>query len=310
MKRRDFIRMSAAGGGMLYVSGLGLGNAGVQPVNTSALTAAELQDFLLHLMTPRENTVDRIIYGDPSTKVNKIATCWMPYWKTCREAVDAGVNVLVCHEPTFYTHRDLDEKTEDYYSAVDYVKEQYLEQVEKKKEWLKEKGLVVIRNHDTIDALAEYGMPFALGGFLGFSKGDIINSRKYYNVYKTAPQKASVLAKTLASKLTGLNQPGVAFYGDPDITVSSVGIGTGCACDPLEYGDLKPDMFVAIDDTIRTWTQTVFAEDTGQPLVVINHGTSEEMGMRSLNGIIRQKFPMIEAIHIPQGCSYSWIPGK
>ena len=72
---------------------------------------------------------------------------------------------------------------------------------------------------------------------------------------------------------------------------------------PREY------LFVAIDDTVRTWTQTVFAQDTGQPLVVINHGTSEELGMRSLTGLIREEFPMLETLHLPQGCSDKWIQG-
>ena len=91
--------------------------------------------------------------------------------------------------------------------------------------------------------------------------------------------------------------------------VTSVGIGTGCICDPMEFADLKPDLFVAIDDVVRTWTQTAYAADTGNPLIVINHGTSEEMGMRRLNQIIRQKFPELEVIHFNQGCTYKWITG-
>ena len=49
------------------------------------------------------------------------------------------------------------------------------------------------------------------------------------------------------------------------IRFPTVGIGTGCICDPMEFADLKPDIFIAIDDVVRTWTQTTFAADTGQP---------------------------------------------
>ena len=77
----------------------------------------------------------------------------------------------------------------------------------------------------------------------------------------------------------------------------------------MDYADLKPDVFIAIDDVIRTHIQTVYAEDTGHPLIVINHGVSEEMGMRSLNQIIKQKFPDIDVIHFNQGCTYKWITG-
>jgi hypothetical protein len=104
-----------------------------------------------------------------------------------------------------------------------------------------------------------------------------------------------------------VGQPGVAFYGDPDHTVRSVGLGTGCICDPLEFMELAPDLFIGIDDTIRTWIQTTWAEDTGRPLVVVNHGASEEAGVRALSEHLRQAFPDHGVVHFPQGCGYRWL---
>ena len=117
------------------------------------------------------------------------------------------------------------------------------------------------------------------------------------------------VARNIANSLMVLNQPGVAFYGDKDRSVSSVGLGTGCICDPMAYQDLNPDLSIAIDDVVRTWTQTTYAEDSGDPLVVINHGTSEEMGMRILNQHLTQNIPQVEFLHLNQGCTYRWIPG-
>jgi putative NIF3 family GTP cyclohydrolase 1 type 2 len=223
--------------------------------------------------------------------------------------VAAGVNVLITHEPTFYTHRDLDDVPDFLRRNSEFTKQEYLSQIENKKKWINDNGLVIIRNHDTLDALKDRGIPFAFGQFLGYKNNDIIASRTYYNVYKTEKQKASSFATWLAGKLKELGQPGVAFYGDPDREVSSVGIGTGWICDPMDYGDLKPDVFIAIDDVIKTHIQSVFAADTGHPLIVINHGTSEEMGMRSLNRIIKEKYADFEVIHFPQGCTYKWYQG-
>jgi putative NIF3 family GTP cyclohydrolase 1 type 2 len=307
MERKEFLRLAALTGGFLATSGAAAGKNSSDTDDSKEISAAELQKFLVSLTELKPKTVDRIIIGNPETKVKKIGTCWMPYWETCRKAVESGVNVLVVHEPTFYTHWDLDEKSEDYFRSPDFAKNQYLEQVEKKKKWLLDNKLVIIRNHDTLDKLKDVGIPFALGQFLGFSNSDIIASRTYYNVYKISNQKAAGFAGKLALKLSEIGQPGVAFYGDPERMISSVGIGTGCICDPLEFADLKPDVFVAIDDSIRTWTQTTFAADTGNPLIVINHGTSEEMGTRMLNRLIKQKFPNIETTHFNQGCSYKWI---
>jgi putative NIF3 family GTP cyclohydrolase 1 type 2 len=309
MNRKDFIRLTALAGGMYATSGIIEGRDISGAMSSMDISAADVQEFLVSLTKLGPKTVDRIIIGDPGTKVKKIGTCWMPYWETCKKAVDSGVNLLVVHEPTFYTHWDLDEDKEDYFKAPDYARKQYLELVEEKKKWILENGLVIIRNHDTLDALKDRGIPFALGQFLGYSNDDIIRSRTYYNVYKIDKQPASVVAAVIAHKLKELGQPGVAFYGDPDWPVSSVGVGTGCICDPMYYADLQPDIFIAIDDTIRTWTQTTFARDSGQPLIVINHGTSEEMGTRMLNRIIQERFPDIETIHFNQGCSYKWISG-
>jgi putative NIF3 family GTP cyclohydrolase 1 type 2 len=309
MIRKDFIKLAALTGGYFVTSGVtGSRNVSIMN-NNNEISAGELQKFLVSLTKLKPKTVDRIIIGDPEVRVKKIATCWMPYWETCKKAVESGVNVLVTHEPTFYTHWDLDEKEADYFGAPEYTKQIYIQQVEKKKKWLNDNKLVIIRNHDTMDALKDVGIPFAFGNFLGFNNSEIIASRTYYNVYKTSRQPSAIFAKNIARKLSEIGQPGVAFYGDPNYPVSSVGVGTGCICDPMEFADLKPDIFISIDDVVRTWTQTTYAADTGQPLIIINHGTSEEMGMRMLNQIIKQKFPNIETIHFNQGCSYKWITG-
>ena len=155
--------------------------------------------------------------------------------------------------------------------------------------------------------MPEWGIPFALGDGLGFSNEDIVRSKTYVNVYKIDPSPAIKVAQKIAASLKLVDQPGVAFYGDENYEVKTIGLGTGCICDPMLYSELEPDLFIAIDDTIRTWIQSTYAEDTGQPLIVINHGTSEEFGVRSLNNHLKNKFPDYEVIHLDQGCGYRWI---
>ena len=104
-----------------------------------------------------------------------------------------------------------------------------------------------------------------------------------------------------------VRQPGVAFYGDRDRAVSSVGVGTGCFCDPIEFMGLAPDLFIAIDDIVRTWTQTVYARDTGHPLVVVNHGATEEAGVRGLAEFLAKTYPDRKVVHYAQGCGYEWV---
>jgi len=305
MKRRDFI----------YAAGLGSLSFGFHPqafFPTGISTAADLNRFLRTVFIVNEPSVDRIIIGNPETKIRKVGTAWMPYFETLKQAVAQGINVLVVHEPIFYDHWDLEQATGGHLppekqKALEKMFAPYRDITEKKKKWIEDNELVIIRCHDVLDIVKDFGIPFALGQKLGLRNEDIIRSKDYYNVYRIEENSALNVAGIIASGLKDFNQPGVAFYGDPDRRVSSVGLGTGCICDPRDYYELEPDLFIAIDDTIRTWIQTTYAEDSGHPLVVINHGTSEENGMRLLNLFLKKNFPQKEFIHMNQGCSYTWI---
>ena len=303
MKRRDFIITA----GLASLS-FGYNSIGIEK---EIITAADLQKYLRSLCPIGEPSVDRIIIGNPDTKINKVGTVWTPYFRTLKNAVSMGINVLIAHEPTFYMHWDLDDlekKGQNYFNNTPApAKDQYLEALETKKRWIESNGLVIIRSHDVPDLIKNFGIPFGLGQKLGFRNEDIVRSKDYYNVYQVEIDSAANITRKIASKLRDLNQPGVEFYGDPDRPVSTVGLGTGCICDPREYSELKPDLCIGVDDTIKTWLQTTYAEDTGKPLVVINHGTAEEMGVRLLNENLRRLIPSIEFIHINQGCCYKWI---
>ena len=72
--------------------------------------------------------LDRIIIGKPDTPIKKVITVWTPYWKALKQARDVGANVLVVHEPTFYTHWGLD-GNEDHLEAG----KAYQEAIEEKK---------------------------------------------------------------------------------------------------------------------------------------------------------------------------------
>ena len=299
MKRKDFI-LTTGIASMAF--GLNYAN-----FNKAIITARDLQEYLRSLATVREPSVDRIIIGDPETKIKKAGTAWTPYFKTLKNAVKYGVNVMVVHEPTFYRHWDMDNKNQNFFEIPQFARDQYLEALETKKKWIENNGMVIIRSHDVPDIIKNFGIPFSLGQKLGFKNEDIIRSKDFYNVYRIEKDTAGNVAGKIALRLKDYNQPGVAFYGDPDKMISTVGLGTGCICDPISYAELDPDLCIGIDDTIRTWVQTTYAEDTGKPLVVINHGTSEEMGMRLLNDHLKQNIPSLEFIHFEQGCSYKWI---
>ena len=74
MIRKDFIKFAAMAGG--YYATTGKIAESISPVknNMEGIKASDLQNFLVSLTKLKEKTVDRIIIGDPSTKIKKIGT--------------------------------------------------------------------------------------------------------------------------------------------------------------------------------------------------------------------------------------------
>lgn len=307
MNRRTFLtRVSGTALCSLMASSL-FASTGVKQDNRTSINAQEMNCYLRSLHEVEEPSVDRIIVGDPDRGNSIIGTAWMPYWKTLRSAADHGVHLMIVHEPTFYSHWDLQAENSDFLRAPDFAKQKYLTLRTEKKQWIEDHHMTIIRCHDVLDRLTEIGIPFAFGKLLGFSDDDIIDSKMFYNVYQVKEQPASQAARYIASRLKVLGQAGVAFYGDPDYPVRSIGLGTGAISNPINYMEMEPDLFIAIDDAIRTWVQTYYAADTGQPLVVVNHGTAEDSGVELLSRHLQEVYPRMKFIHFQEGCGYKWI---
>lgn len=269
-------------------------------------TVKALQSFLRGLYPVEEPSTDHIVFGDPKAPIGKVATCWQAYCSTISKAAELGVNTLVVHEPLFYSHNDLSHENTAY-GWQPVAAEIYLEQINIKKRQLEEYGINVIRCHDVLDAIPQFGIPFAWGRQLGFGEPNLARSKRYFNIYEFTPRTAGEVARQIASNVSAIGQAGVAFWGDSSRLVCSIGVGTGCYCSPIAYMECGAEMYVAVDDTIRNWVETSFALDSGLPLVQVNHGTSEEAGVRELCNFLKKSLPQIEFVHLPQGCSYSWV---
>lgn len=269
------------------------------------MTAGQLNAWLRGLHPVPEPSVDRVVVGEAGAAVRGIAVVWMPTWAALREAEARGCNVVVAHEPTFFSHHDLDgfEATLPEGARVVHGRAR-----DEKRRWIEEHGMVVVRCHDVLDAMPG-GVVDALREGLGFEERDVVRTWERYRVVRVGAEsvKAGELAKRLAGRFAELGQPGVTFYGDAERKVSTLGLGTGYGCEPWRFVELGAEMGVTIGDRIKTWCEGEWAEDSGYPLVVIDHGTSEEWGVRRLAELLREQFPAVRVELIKQGCSGAWI---
>ncbi|MDB6126685.1 MAG: hypothetical protein JWM35_581 [Verrucomicrobia bacterium] len=274
------------------------------------MTARDLCRWLRLLHPVPEPSVDRVIVGDPEIVARGIAVMWMPTWAALREAHARGCNVIVAHEPTFFTHWDAEGFDAEFAGLPSVALAAVTSTRDDKRRWIEENKLVVIRCHDVLDAMPG-GVVDSLVRALGFVAGDVVNSAPHYRLARLAPgSTATVIAQRLADAFAEIGQPGVAFYGDPARVVRSLGLGTGYGCSPWRFLELGAEMCVTIDDRIKTWTETEWADDAGYPMVVIHHGTSEEWGVRSLREIIAGHFPELPVVLVPQGFGARWFAGR
>lgn len=272
-----------------------------------ALRAVELNTWLHSLHPVGEPSVDRVIAGDPETVARGLAVVWMPTWAALREARALGCNVVVAHEPTFFSHFDLD-GFEGGEADLRPGHQAMCETRQAKLRWIEENGLVVIRCHDVLDQMPG-GVVDSLVAKLGFAESAVeLRAPSYRIVRIDPPQRALELAQRLAKAFARIGQPGVAFYGDPDRHVARLGLGTGYSCEPGRFLELGAQMCVTIDDRIKTWVETEWADDSGYPMIVIHHGTAEEWGVHTLHQLLASRYPALPVKLIPQGFRARWVP--
>ena len=170
--------------------------------------------------------------------------------------------------------------------------------------------MAVIRCHDVLDSMPG-GVVDSLAEQLGFGAADYVASWRGYRVVRLpSPATAEDVAQRLAKAFAELGQPGVGLYGDSKRAVKTLGLGTGFGCEPWRFVELGADMALTIDDRIKTWIEGEWADDSGYPLAVINHGTSEEWGVRRLARRLKDAFPTLPVELIPQGCGYRWVQSR
>lgn len=243
------------------------------------------------------DTVDTFKAGDPEAEITGIAVGWMSYTWALQEALELGCNMFITHEPTYYNHRDNDDKIFRF------------EGVAAKRQFIEDNGLVIVRCHDLWDQIVGIGIPDSWGRMLDL--GSAVVSSMHHRVYEVPVQTASAFARHVATQTASLNQPAVQLIGPAEKFVRRVAIGTGAITPFLSFvEDYEIDLGICTDDGIDYWADGAFAIDMGVPLVVVNHMVAEEAGVESLARHLQAHFRDIPVHHIAQRCMYRLIEAE
>jgi len=240
-----------------------------------------------------EHTCDGFKFGSPEVEVTGIAVAWQSTFPALCIAHEAGCNLFVTHEPTFYTHMD---------DSVDVFKHEH---VRRKRTFLEETGMVIYRCHDVWDVMPEIGIVDSWAKGLGFD-AEPLATRKYYAVYPFEGTCGD-LATHIRDRVSAIGQTAVQVVGDLNQSVHRVAIGTGAITEIAVMADMGADVVIATDDGLSYWAYGSWALDKGLPLIVVNHATAEEWGIANLAKYIGQHFATVPVKHVPMGCMYKLV---
>ena len=307
MDRRTFVKRSVSGSAAFAALAAheAVGH-GAPKQRLSPLTANDVHSYVRSLgadWVDPNRTVDTFKAGDPGMEVKGIAVGWLSYFASLEKAVELGCNLFVTHEPTYYDHRDADQSVFAFEAA------------RKKKRFIEKSGLAVIRCHDVWDRVKEIGIRDAWGQFLGLGRELPVSgnprfarSGVFCGLYEVPEIEAGRFAREVAGKVSAFGQDAVLLIGPEKQLVKSVAIGTG-AITPFRYmvHDLGADVVICTDDGFSFWRDGSLAIDMGQPVIVVNHPCSEEIGMQRLAEHLAEKFPHVPVHHVPQKCMFKVV---
>ncbi len=229
----------------------------------------------------KKETVDTFKAGNPDTPVTGIAVTMMATMDVLQRASAQGLNFVVTHEPTFYSHLDTPEGMPE----SDPVWAE-------KRAFIEKHGMVVWRFHDHWHMRKPDGIEAGMVRSLGWEKFQKSENQYLFVLPETTVKK---LAQELANKL---DSPVVRVVGDPEMKVTKVGFSPGAAGFQRETQALeRDDVQVLVVGETREWETVEYAADAvtqgrNKALIVIGHVPSEQGGMeectRWLKGFVKE----------------------
>ena len=266
LSRRSFV---FAGAGLALTRAAGAASRPFPPA-AQTLTAAQIIDRIKANVGVSWNaeTVDKIVAGSPDVVVKGVATTMMATLDVVERAAAAGRNMVITHEPTFYSHLDT---TDTLQQDATY---------KFKADFLRSHDMAVFRFHDHWHARRPDGIATGMARELGWEKmADAQNPRRF--TFPGTP--LAELVKTIESRL-GIRT--MRVIGDPSLQVRNLVASWGYTSpSPGMPTFARPDVDVLVIGETREWELVEYAQDcitSGQKkaLVVLGHVVSEQGGMK------------------------------
>lgn len=254
--------------------------------------------------------------GDPEQECTGVVTALTPNISVIRKAIELGANLIVVHEPTFYTSDDGPGWFEDFPNEI----------YEEKRALLDEHGIVIWRDHDHMHAHNPDSIFTGVLKYLDWEdKARVDNDTGLFSHFLVNIEETSLkeLCEYLIEKI-GIN--GARIIGNPDARVSRIAfVGHLYPQDYKKKDGSKGEYSVRVIETLEKeadviipgevidWTVLSYvrdAVDLGRNKAVINigHFNWEELGMKYmkdwLSELVENK---VEVTYVPSGDMYGFV---
>jgi putative NIF3 family GTP cyclohydrolase 1 type 2 len=235
------------------------------------LTARQvIERIQVHVGVPWHNeTVDTFKAGDPETRVTGIATTMMATYDVLVRSAAAGKNLIITHEPTFYSHQDRTDAFEKERDPVWAEKERFI----------KEHQLVVWRFHDHWHLRRPDGIMTGVVRALQWQK---FQNQSDPNVFVLPETTVEQLASDMKKRL-GIHV--LRWVGNPRMKITKVGLAPG-ASGPQRHRQMlqRDDVEVLAIGEVPEWETIEYvadasAEGKSKALILLGHIPSEQPGM-------------------------------
>jgi putative NIF3 family GTP cyclohydrolase 1 type 2 len=244
----------------------------------------------------RDNTYrDTFKFGTAATEVKGIATAMFCNFDVVQRAVEAGLNMIIPHEDTYWNDRDdvtIVSNDPAYKAKVDFMTKN---------------NIVVFRIHDHMHSqrpdFTYVGAARALG----------LDAK-----YETAPQShrftipETTLEALAADFQKRLGAKAIRVVGNPTARVSRVQLGVGYATPAVNSPDIDVVVSGELQETDGNFDSPAYVLDAvalGIPKgwIMLGHAISEEQGMLEMAQWIKSFTPEIPVELVRVGEPF-WVP--
>jgi putative NIF3 family GTP cyclohydrolase 1 type 2 len=238
---------------------------------TAPLTARQaIERIQAHIgVSWRSQTVDTFKAGDPDTPLTGIATTMMATYEVLVKAAAEGKNLVITHEPTFYSHQD---QTAAFEKEADPVWAQ-------KERFIADHHMVVWRFHDHWHIHQPDGILTGVVRQLQWQKFQNPVEPKYFTVPETT------LAELAQQMRQRLGNEIVRVVGDPRMKVTKVGLSPGAGGFASHRPMLRnSNVQVLAIGEVPEWETIEYVADAAaqgkqKALILLGHIPSEQPGM-------------------------------